>query len=266
MNPAPPPLWRPKRLIQNSLLRVLLPLGVLVYLYFGLQTVTFSPERIARGLPRALEFLRGFLHPDFLTRATDIREGILESLAITTASTLLGVLLSVPVAFCAARNLVPLPVYLVFRALITLSRSFQEVIIAIFFVALFGFGPFAGVLTLAFAGIGFIGKLLAEEIEAMEPDTLEAIRATGATWPKTLAWAVLPRVSPRLLGLSLYRFDINFRESAVIGIAGAGGIGGTLGTTFDRYEYDSAAAILLLIIGIVFLCEVVSNFLRKRFL
>lgn len=259
-----PPAWRPKKLVEHPLLRAAILAGFLGYLWIGLSSVRINPERIARGLPRAAQFLSGFMKPDFASRWTDIREGILESLAITAASTVLGVILSVPVAFGAARNLVPKPVYFLCRGLITFARSFQEVIIAIFFVAMVGFGPFAGVLTLALSSIGFLSKLLAEEIESMEPETLEAIRATGAGWLKTWAWAVFPRVHPRLFGLSLYRLDINFRESAVIGVVGAGGIGDTLGTTFDRYEYDSAAAILILIIGIVLICEVVSGYLRRR--
>jgi phosphonate transport system permease protein len=263
-NTGQSPLWRPKPLIQSQALRWVIVLGCIAYLFFGMQTVTVDPERIARGIPRALAFVQGFLSPDFSTRSRDIVEGILESLAITVASTVMGVLLSVPIAFGAARNLVPMPVYYLCRGIIAASRTFQEVIIAIFFVALVGFGPFAGVLTLAFATIGFLAKLLAEEIESMEMDTIEAIRATGASWLKTATWAVFPRVQPRLFGLSLYRLDINFRESAVIGVVGAGGIGGTLATTFDRYEYNSAAAILMLIIGIVFLNEIVANYLRKK--
>jgi phosphonate transport system permease protein len=128
---------------------------------------------------------------------------------------------------------------------------------------MFGFGPFAGVLTLSFATIGFIAKLLAEEIEAIDRDQMESIRATGATWKQLMNYAVQPQVAPRMVGLSMYRLDINFRESAIIGIAGAGGIGSTLVTALDRYEYDSAAAILLTIIFIVMITEYTSGYIRK---
>ena len=136
-------------------------------------------------------------------------------------------------------------------------------IVAIFLVAMFGFGPFAGFLTLTFATIGFIAKLLADDIEEIDEAQAEAIRATGATWLQLLNYAVQPQVMPRLIGLSLYRLDINFRESAVIGIVGAGGIGATLNTSIDRYEYDSAGAILLIIIAIVMVAEYSSSYLRK---
>jgi phosphonate transport system permease protein len=128
---------------------------------------------------------------------------------------------------------------------------------------MFGFGPFAGFLTLTFATVGFMSKLLAEDIEDIDESQAEAIRATGASWWQLVNYAVQPQVMPRLIGLSLYRLDINFRESAVIGIVGAGGIGATLNTAIDRYEYDSAGAILIIIIAIVMLAEYSSGFIRK---
>jgi phosphonate transport system permease protein len=131
-------------------------------------------------------------------------------------------------------------------------------------VALVGFGPLAGFLTLAFATIGFLSKLLAEDIEAIEPTAAEAVRATGASFLQWINYGIQPQVMPRLIGLSLYRLDINFRESAVIGIVGAGGIGATLNTAIDRYEFDSAAAVLLLIIGIVMLAEYSSSWIRRK--
>jgi len=259
-------LWRPQKLVRSPWLRWAIVLAVLVYLYFGITAVSFDPARVARGMTQAMNLLRGFTPPDFISRGADIRSGILESLAITFAATVLGIILAIPIALGAARNLCPLPAYILCRAIVTFARSFQEVVIGIFFVALFGFGPFAGVLTLAFAGIGFLAKLLAEEIETVEPETIDAIRATGASWLQVVTWAILPRVAPRFIGLSLYRLDINFRESAIIGVVGAGGIGATLNTSFSRYEYDSAAAILILIVAIVFICEVFSGYIRKAIL
>ena len=182
---------------------------------------------------------------------------------MTVTSTVLGCLISVPIGIGAARNLAPLPLYLVCRGIIAISRTFQEIIIAIFLVAMFGFGPFAGFLTLSFATIGFLAKLLAEDIEDIDWRQVEAVRATGGSWAQVVNYAVEPQVMPRLIGLSLYRLDINFRESAVIGIVGAGGIGATLNTAIDRYEYDSAGAILLLIILIVMAAEYGSSHIRK---
>lgn len=255
--------WKKPPLMRSALMRYALYAGVLIYLYFGLATVEVNWARVWEGLPKGLDFFSAFLTPDFISRSDDIWQGLMESLTMTLTATTVGVLLSIPIGIGAARNLAPTMVYTFCRAIIAASRSLQEIIIAILFVAMVGFGPFAGFLTLAFATIGFIAKLLAEDIEDLDKSQVEAIRATGASWLQMLNYAVQPQVMPRLIGLSLYRLDINFRESAVIGIVGAGGIGATLNTAMDRYEYDTAAAILILIIAIVMLAEYSSSAIRK---
>ncbi|MEM1385153.1 MAG: phosphonate ABC transporter, permease protein PhnE [Pseudomonadota bacterium] len=261
---AYPTTWRrPPQLIRDTATRRAVQISILLYLALAISTLEVDWGRVVDGLDRGWRFVEGFLAPDFSSRWRDISEGLVESLTMTVTSTIFGIILSVPVGIGAARNLAPMPVYLLCRAIIAVSRSLQEIIIAIFFVAMFGFGPFAGFLTLSFATIGFLGKLLAESIEEIDETQAEAIRATGASWWQVVNYGVQPQVMPRLIGLSLYRLDINFRESAVIGIVGAGGIGATLNTAIDRYEYDSAGAILLIIIGIVMAAEYASGHIRR---
>ena len=255
--------WSKQPFIKDARWRWALWLGAGIYLAIALGTLDVNWARVAEGLPRGQRFIASFFPPDFTSRWSSILDGVLESLWMTVTSTVVGVLISVPVGLGAARNLAPLPVYLACRALVALSRTFPEVILAIFFVKIFGFGPFAGFLALSIATIGFYAKLLAEDIEDMDPVQAEAVRATGAQWWQWLNYAVQPQVMPRMIGLSLYRFDINFRESAVVGIVGGGGIGATLLTAFDRYEFDSAAAILLIIIAIVMAVEYTSGFVRR---
>ena len=228
-----------------------------------LQTTPVNWTRVWEGLPRGAAFLSAFFPPDFVSRWQEIAEGIEESLWMTVVATVVGIALSIPVGIGAAKNIAPAPVYYFCRAVLAVSRSFQEIILAIFFVKLFGFGPFAGVVTLSFATIGFYGKLLAEDIEDMDATQAEAVRASGASWLQWINFGVQPQVMPRMIGLGLYRFDINFRESAVIGIVGGGGIGATLDTAFQRYEFNSAAAIILVIIAIVMVCEYGSGYLRR---
>ncbi len=264
--PVAPLRWRPPPLIRNPFWRWTVGIGVTAFLIACFASLEINWARLAIGVERGWAFLVAFAQPDFTSRWRDIAEGIAESAAMTVLGTIAGIAISIPVAIGAARNLVPLPVYLVCRAIVGMSRTFPELIIAIILVALFGFGPFAGFLTLAFATIGFYGKLLAEEIEGISKEQMEAITATGATWWQRIVWAVTPQVKPRMIGLGLYRLDINFRESAVIGVVGAGGIGDTLKTSFDRYEYDSASAILIIIIGIVLATEYMSGFIRKRYI
>ena len=263
-NTSYPRYWkRPPQLVTTKRWRLALPLLVLAYLVLAVGSLEVDAGRVIEGLERGASFVQGFLQPDFSSRWGDIRQGLIESLTMTLTATVVGVLLSVPIGIGAARNLSPRPVYMVCRSIVAVSRSLQEIIIAIFLVAMFGFGPFAGFLTLAFASIGFVAKLLADDIEEASASQIEAIRATGASWWQLIHFAVQPQVMPRLIGLSLYRLDINFRESSVIGIVGAGGIGATLNTAIDRYEYDSAAAILLIVIAIVMLTEYGSSYLRK---
>ena len=259
-----PTSWkRPPVFIKSAPLRYLLWLLVLVWFVLAIGTIEVNWARVAEGMERGWRFIKGFLTPDFTTRWKDISAGLIESLTMTLTSTVVGVIISVPVGIGAARNIAPKAVYYVCRSIIAVSRSLQEIIIAILFVAMFGFGPFAGFLTLSFATIGFLAKLLAEDIEDIDESQTEAIRATGASWFQLINYAVQPQVMPRLIGLSLYRLDINFRESAVIGIVGAGGIGATLNTAIDRYEFDSAGAILLVIIFIVMIAEYSSGYVRR---
>lgn len=256
--------WRPPPFIERRWLRWSLGVAAALYIATALGTVDANWARVAEGIDRGLVFVLAFTRPDFVTQWRDISEGLIESLTMTGGATVIGILVSIPVGLGAARNIAHPVVYYVCRAIVAASRSFQEVILAIFFVAMFGFGPFAGLVTLSVATIGFFGKLLAEAIEAMDPAPAEAIEATGASWLQWINYAVQPQVMPRIVGLSLYRLDINFRESAVVGIVGGGGIGATLNTAFDRYEFDTAAAILIIIIAIVMAAEYVSGFIRSR--
>lgn len=256
--------WRKPHFVRDARLRWALIVGFVVYLIAAFMTIEVDWGRVYEGLDRGWQFILSFTRPDFFSRATDIWEGLLESIVMTVAASVVGILISIPIGLGAARNIAPMPVYLICRGLVAISRALQEIIVAILLVAIFGFGPLAGFLTLSFATIGFLSKLLAEDIEAMDRTQAEAIRASGARWLQWINYGVQPQVMPRLVGLSIYRIDINFRESAILGLVGAGGIGATLNTAFDRYEYDTAAAILILIIGIVMALEYISGIIRAR--
>lgn len=256
--------WRKPHFIANPVLRWGLILGAAVYLVLSIGSIDVNWSRVAEGMSRGWAFVTSFFNPDFVSRGGDIWDGILESVIITIASTVVGILISIPIGLGAARNIAPLPVYLVCRGIVALSRALNEIIVAILLVAIFGFGPLAGFLTLSFATIGFLSKLLAEDIEEMDRVQAEAIRATGSSWLQWVNYGVQPQVMPRLIGLSMYRLDINFRESAVLGLVGAGGIGATLNTAFDRYEFDTAAAILLIIIVTVMVLEYLSGVIRAK--
>ena len=254
--------WKKPPLVQRAWLRWVLGLGLVAYLIAAYMTIEVNWSRVYEGLERGKQFVLAFTSPDFTSRWGDIYAGMLESIIMTVAASVVGILISIPIGLGAARNIAPLPVYMICRGIIAVSRALQEVIVAILLVAIFGFGPLAGFLTLSFATIGFLSKLLAEDIEAMDRAQAEAVRATGARWSQWINYGVQLQFMPRLIGLSMYRIDINFRESAILGLVGAGGIGATLNTAFDRYEFDTAAAILLIIIVIVMALEYISGLVR----
>ncbi len=259
-----PDHWKKPPLIRNTLLRRGLIIGFALYLALALGTMDVNWLRVWEGIPRGQRFIMAFFPPDFSDSRNVVWDGILESMWMAIIATVAGIALSVPIGLGAASNLAPKWVYLLCRGIVAGSRTFPEIILAIFAVKLFGFGPFAGFIALSIGTIGFFAKLLAEDIENMSASQAEAIKATGASWFQWINYAIQPQVMPRMIGLSVYRLDINFRESAVVGIVGGGGIGATLNTAFDRYEFDTAAAILLIIISIVMVLEYVSGYLRKR--
>jgi len=257
--------WAPPRLIETNWVRWAVALGVAGYLILAFASINVNWARVFEGMARAGRLFEGFLTPNFTARWSDIQQGMIESLTMTVTATVAGVALAIPFGLGAARNLTPWWIYGICRGVIAVSRALHELIVAIFFVVMFGFGPFAGFLTLCISTIGFLSKLLADDIEEIDPAQVDAIRATGAGFWQVIDFAVASQVLPRLVGLTTYKVDINFRESSVIGIVGAGGIGATLNTALDRYEFDTAAAILLIIIVIVMACEYTSGAIRKRF-
>lgn len=256
--------WKRPPFIKNSTLRYGLLALMCIYFITAFFSYDVNWSRVYDGLDRGWQFIKAFSHPDFVTRWSSISAGIWESIVITVTATVVGIILAIPIALGAASNLAPKFIYLISRGFISVSRSLHEIIVAILMVAIFGFGPLAGFITLTFSTIGFIAKLLAEEIENISKPQAEAVKSSGAGWWQWINYAVQPQVMPRLIGLSIYRIDINFRSSSILGLVGAGGIGATLNTAFDRYEFDTAAAIILIIIAIVMALEYGSSFIRAR--
>ena len=258
-----PTTWKPPSFIENPLLRYGMLALAVIYLFWSIGTLEVDWERALKGLPRAGDMIARMFPPDF-SRWELLVRGVVESLQMAFAASVIGMIIAIPLSLCAASNLAPKPVYLAARSIIVLSRTFHEVIIAIFFVKIVGFGPLAGLLTLIIASVSFISKMIAEDIENMNMGQVEAIKATGAGFSKMLLYAVQPQILPRYLGVSIYRLDANIRHSTVVGIVGAGGIGMTLTATFKRYDYDFSLAILLTIIALVFLGEIFSNWARGK--
>jgi phosphonate transport system permease protein len=171
-----------------------------------------------------------------------------------------------PIGLCAARNLMPVWATWPARFVIVAARSFHPVIVAILFVKAVGFGALAGILALTVASIGFIGKLFTEAIEEISLKQVEAVRASGAPFASVLAYGVLPQVFSRFIGFATYQLDSNLRNSTMVGIVGAGGIGGTLFAAFQRFDYDYVCAILISIITLIMVGELLATGVRAIFI
>lgn len=260
---APRGHWRPPPLLGTRARQRLAWLAAGLYLLWSLATLGIDWRRALAGFGRAADILVRMVPPDF-SRWELLAKGMTESLQMAFAATAAGIVLAVPLGLAAARNLAPRPLYLAARGAIVVGRTFHEVIIAIFCVKLFGFGPVAGLLTLSFASAIFLAKMLAEDIENVRSGPIEAVRATGAGFGQLVVYAVVPQVLTRAVGTAIYRLDANVRHSTIVGIVGAGGIGQTLSSSFSRYDYDFALAILLGIVALVALGEWFSDWVRRR--
>ena len=237
-------------------------LGLVGYTIYAGSRLDFTWERFLIGLDNAERFL-GRMFPPAILQPDSMFKGLLESLEISILASFFGVLLSLPLGVLAARNLMPSWVSWPARTLIALCRSFHPVIVAILFVKAVGFGAIAGILTLTVASLGFIGKLFAEAIEEISLKQVEAVRASGAPFMSVLTYGVLPQVFSRFVGFVTYQIDSNLRNSTMVGIVGAGGIGGTLFAAFQRFDYEFVCAILIAIILMIMVGESVARWVRR---
>jgi phosphonate transport system permease protein len=238
---------------------------VVGYALYAAAVLGFTPARFWAGLEHGRVFLERLFPPDFPTRWSDIQHDMLESVEIAILASVLGIAASLPMGLLAARNLMPAWITWPVRGVISICRSFHPVIVGIVFVKAIGFGPLAGVLTLAVASVGFIGKLFTEAVEEISLKQVEAVRATGAAFPNVLIFGVLPQVSARFVGFSTYQLDSNLRNSTILGIVGAGGIGGTLFAAFQRFDYNIVCAIVIVIVALIMAGEIVSERVRALF-
>jgi phosphonate transport system permease protein len=190
---------------------------------------------------------------------------LLETIHIATLGTILTFMIAFPVAFLAARNTTFNAVtWFMGRFILVASRSVNTVVWGLLFVAIFGPGPIAGIWAIAFRSIGFMGKLVAEAIEEIDEGAVEAIEATGASRLQVLWFGILPQVLPVIYGTAVYRWDINIRESTVLGFVGAGGIGILLYASINQFLWQEVAVTLLIVFGIVLVSEYISATVRMR--
>jgi phosphonate transport system permease protein len=188
-----------------------------------------------------------------------------ETILIGYVGTLSGAALAFALNFFAAENTSPSP-WLSFavRRFMEVCRTVPGIVFALIFVIAFGLGPMAGVLAVAIHSTGALGKQFAEIVENIDMKPVEGVRSTGASWLACMRFAALPQVAAGFAGYSLLRFEINVRESSVMGFVGAGGIGQELIVAVRKFYYSDVSAILVMIIVTVFVIDIGTGSIRRR--
>ncbi|CAP44315.1 phosphonate ABC transporter, permease protein PhnE [Bordetella petrii] len=251
----------------QRLLRFTLYLLVVAAIVQALRSVEIIPEFLYDA-PEQMGDLLGRMWPiDWSYYAEGVHGALMETLHIATLGTILSVALAVPVGLLAATNLTPNRlVNQLARLILVSSRSVNSLVWALLFIAIFGPGPLAGTLAIAFRSIGFVGKLVGEAIEEAQRGPVEALTATGASKGSVLWYGYWPQIRPAFWSIVLLRWDINVRESAVLGLVGAGGIGMTLDSAMNLFQWDRVALVLVAIFAVVVVAEVIITQARKRIL
>ena len=212
-----------------------------------------------------LESAVRFTQLDLSVVGEDLWKATLETVVMATLATVLGLVMSIPVAWLGAANITPLgkSSYAVGRFLMTMSRSVHEIVWGLIFVSAVGLGALAGVLAMAVRSIGFISKTIAEAIEDVDPKPIEAIRAAGGTKFQILWFAILPQIIPVFVGNMIFEWDINIRRSTIMGLVGAGGLGLLLFRQMAMSNYGGIAVVILAVLALIILGEVASHYARR---
>jgi phosphonate transport system permease protein len=250
---------------RERLARFAIYLGVVAAIVVSLRTVEVIPEFLQDAPAQIGDLFYRMWPPDARYYPETVHEALLETIHIATLGTVLTMVMALPVGLLAARNVTPNPALNGLAQLILVStRSVNTLVWAILFVAVFGPGALAGTAAIAFRSIGFVGKLFAEAIEEAHRGPIEALHAAGAPWISVLGFGYWPQVRPAFWSVLLFRWDINVRESAILGLVGAGGIGMVLDDAMNLFQWHRVATVLLSIFAVVILAEIAVNAIRKR--
>ncbi len=259
--------WRRFR-FPRDLIRFGALLLVLVFLVWSTEYLGIPLERFITMWPKLFGvFADRYYPPDIeYVLERNYLASVVDTIQMAYLGMLFGVLAAIPLAWFASFNMSPSRrfIYPAARLVLMGARAVHETIWTILFVTILGFGMLAGVLALTVFCIGFAGKLYAEEIEAIDPGPVEAMRATGANQIQVMVYGVWPQVRVAFTGIAIYTWDVAFRAATVVGFFGAGGMGWYLKRNVYQIESERVAAILLSIIVLVMISEVVSAWARAR--
>lgn len=253
----------PKRWAAN----LAVALCIVVLLAWSSSTVTFN-ELNGDGLSVAGNIVSGIFHPDtellFNLTTSGVPYLLLETLCIAFLGTIVGAVISVPLSFLSATNLVPRIIALIGRFMIAAIRTVPPIIYGLMFIRVTGPGPFAGLLTMSLCSIGMVSKMFIESIEDLDKRILESLDAAGCTTFQKIRYGILPQLFPDFMSTLIYRFDMNLRDATVLGLVGAGGIGAPLIFAMSSYRWNEVGSILLGLIILVLVIEWISAKIRAK--
>lgn len=240
-------------------------LGFAIVLTVSMRTVEVIPEFLWDAPTQVIDLLSRMWPMDLPYYQKGIHAAMMETLHIASLGTILAIVMAVPVGILGANNIVRMTgLNWLAKLILVSSRSVNSLVWALLFVAIFGPGALAGTVCIGFRSVGFVGKLFAEALEETDPGPIEALTAAGAPWFSIFLKGYWPQVAPAFWGIFLFRWDINVRESAVIGLVGAGGIGMVLDTALNLFYWDRVSVILLSIFSVVIIAELLVTAIRKR--
>jgi phosphonate ABC transporter permease subunit PhnE len=238
---------------------------VLIAIVWSLQSIEVIPEFLYDAPQQTADLFARMWPIDWAWYPKVVHPALIETLHTATLGTVLAVVMASLVALLVARNITQSVVLNALgRFILVATRSVHAMIWALFFVAVFGPGALAGTLAIAVHSIGFTGKFLSEAIEEAKPGPIEALVAAGASPLAILLKGYWPQVKPAFLAISAFRWDINVRESAVLGLVGGGGLGMALDTALSNLYWDQAGLVLLVIFGVVIVTEIVTAWIRDK--
>ncbi len=253
-----PPRWTGER-------RGAIGVVLLVAMVWSISGLDVTLDRLLGAPSDAWAILRQMIPPAFARVAARGAVGkVFESVYIAWIGTVIGAVLSLPLAFMAAHNVAPIWIRVPIRQLFNAIRAVPELILAVILIPITGLGPWAGTLAIGIHSIGTLGKWATESIESIDSGPIEAVESTGGRWVNSMRWAVFPQVMSTISSYWLFRFEINVRASAVLGMIGAGGVGSELVSHLVFRDFPAASAVLVLTVGVVLTIDTISASVRRR--
>ncbi len=242
---------------------LLIAAGILILFVWSWWSLDVQIVKFEGAGRRFAQFVSGLVPPDLTVMQTVIRS-TLETLQIAYIGTVLSAFLSLGAGLLAAANLTPAWVHQPMKWVLGVMRGIPLILVALVCVVAVGFGALAGVLAITFHATGMLGKFYAESLENADPEPLEALRSVGASWAQRVRFGALAQVAPDLVRDTLFRFELNFRESLVLGLVGAGGVGFYIQLYARAFQYEKVATLTVVVLLMVVLIEQLSTWCRKR--